>query len=148
MSKLPLAMPMGKRIVLIGGGLVGLELAEFLIERGRDVVVLEPSAHLGVELSIIRRARVLHGLREHKVRMETGVEFREITAAGVTFERKGEVDTVAADNVIIAMGARPNTGLLEELTRRGLEATAIGDCQDVGYIEGAMLAGREIGVRL
>lgn len=35
-------MPLGKRVSIIGAGLVGLELAEFLIERGREVTVLDP----------------------------------------------------------------------------------------------------------
>src|SRR5690606_7642133 len=43
-------MPLGKRVVIIGGGLVGLELAEFLVERGRQVMVLEPGADLGREI--------------------------------------------------------------------------------------------------
>ncbi len=141
-------MPMGKRIVLVGGGLVGLELAEFLIERGREVVVLEPSPNLGAEISLIRRARVLHGLREHKVRMEVNADIREITTSTVSFVQDGESKTVGCDNVIISMGAAPNPSLLDELTQRGMAATAIGDCKEVGYIEGAMLTGREIGVAL
>ena len=40
-------MPISKKIVIIGGDLVGLELAEFLVERGRSVVVLEPGSSLG-----------------------------------------------------------------------------------------------------
>ncbi|MBS0467063.1 MAG: FAD-dependent oxidoreductase, partial [Proteobacteria bacterium] len=40
-------MPLGKRVVVIGGGLVGLELAEFLLARGRQVTVLEPGTHPG-----------------------------------------------------------------------------------------------------
>ncbi|MGH8437365.1 MAG: FAD-dependent oxidoreductase, partial [Pseudomonas sp.] len=58
-------MPLGKRVTIVGGGLVGLELAEFLIERGRQVCVLESGSHLGRELAIVRRWRVLHGIREH-----------------------------------------------------------------------------------
>ena len=34
-------MPVGKRVVIVGGGLVGVELAEFLLDRGRHVTVLE-----------------------------------------------------------------------------------------------------------
>ncbi|MGO1502649.1 MAG: FAD-dependent oxidoreductase, partial [Marinobacter sp.] len=52
-------MPLGKHVVIVGGGLVGLELAEFLIERGRTVTVLEPGVSLGSELAIVRRWRVL-----------------------------------------------------------------------------------------
>ena len=53
-------MPIADEVVIIGGGLVGLELAEYLVERGRRVTVLEPGPALGPELAIVRRARVLH----------------------------------------------------------------------------------------
>lgn len=52
-------MPLGKKVVIVGGGLVGLELAEFLLARGREVTVLEPTDKAGRELSIVRRWRVL-----------------------------------------------------------------------------------------
>ena len=49
-------MPISKKIIIIGGDLVGLELAEFLIERGRKVKVFEPSPSLGQNLSIVSNA--------------------------------------------------------------------------------------------
>ena len=58
-------MPVGRRVAVVGGGLVGLELAEFLLERGRRVTVIEESGKFGAELSVVRRWRVLHGLRQH-----------------------------------------------------------------------------------
>ncbi|MFM8381550.1 MAG: FAD-dependent oxidoreductase, partial [Actinomycetota bacterium] len=48
-------MPVGKRVVVVGGGLVGLELAEFLAERRRTVTVLEAGKHLGLPMAMPRR---------------------------------------------------------------------------------------------
>jgi pyruvate/2-oxoglutarate dehydrogenase complex dihydrolipoamide dehydrogenase (E3) component len=64
-------MPLGKRVAIVGGGLVGLELAEFLVDRGRQVTVLEEGPSLGRELSIVRRWRVLDGLRQHGAELLT-----------------------------------------------------------------------------
>ena len=47
-----------------GGELVGLELAEFLAERGRKVTVIEPTANAGRGLYLVRRMRLLAELRE------------------------------------------------------------------------------------
>jgi 2,4-dienoyl-CoA reductase (NADPH2) len=141
-------MPLSKHIVLIGGGLVGLELAEYLVARGRQVTVLEPSDNLGAELSIVRRARVVHELREHKVNMVTRAEIDEITATSVRYTVAGEQHEVAADQVIISMGAKPNPGLAEEIQAQGLEVARIGDCQEVGYIEGAILSARKLALSL
>ena len=41
-------MPLKKELVIIGGDLVGLELAEFLTERGKKITVVEPSNDLGL----------------------------------------------------------------------------------------------------
>ena len=136
-------MPLSKRIVLIGGGLVGLELAEYLEERGREVTVLEPSSNLGAELSIVRRARVVHELREHGVSMHRDVNIKEITKSGVEFEIGGNTQTVPADHIIISMGAEPDTRLADSINAAGIKAISVGDCHEVGYIEGAILGGRE-----
>ncbi|MEZ5501885.1 MAG: FAD-dependent oxidoreductase [Halioglobus sp.] len=56
-------MPIPGKVVIVGGGLVGLELAEYLVERRRHVTVLECGPAFGPELSIVRRARVLHLLQ-------------------------------------------------------------------------------------
>jgi 2,4-dienoyl-CoA reductase (NADPH2) len=141
-------MPLSKRIVLIGGGLVGLELAEYLLERGRQVTVLEPSANLGAELSIVRRARVMHELREHGVAMHRNAAVTEITDNAVRFEIDGEEQEVAADNVIISMGAQPESSLTDALRAAGLEAVAVGDCHEIGYIEGAILGGRRMSLAI
>ncbi len=50
-------MPLGKKVVIVGGGLVGLELAEFLLARGRQVTVLEPGNRAGRELSKVALGR-------------------------------------------------------------------------------------------
>ena len=52
-----------------GGGLVGVELAEFLAERGREVTVLEESPVLAAEMALPRRWRILYTLREHGVQL-------------------------------------------------------------------------------
>jgi 2,4-dienoyl-CoA reductase-like NADH-dependent reductase (Old Yellow Enzyme family)/NADPH-dependent 2,4-dienoyl-CoA reductase/sulfur reductase-like enzyme len=135
-------MPLSKRIVLIGGGLVGLELAEYLTERGRQVTVLEASGNLGAELSIVRRARIVHELREHGVVMHRNVDLKEITSSSVKFEIDGTAQQVETDQVIITMGAKPDTSLADAIRGMGIETIAVGDCQQVGYIEGAILGGR------
>ena len=135
-------MPLSKNIIIIGGDLVGLELAEFLIERGRKVTVLEPSSSLGPNLSIVRRSRVVHLLKEHGATLLTNVQINEITKAGVLYEHNKEAHLAKADQVIIAMGANPNLDLANALQTRNIRSTAIGDCTSVGYIHGAIADAR------
>jgi 2,4-dienoyl-CoA reductase (NADPH2) len=136
-------MPIAKNIVVIGGDLVGLELAEFLVERGRTVRVLEPSSSLGPNLSIVRRSRVVHTLKEHKVDLLTNVTIKEIDGQEVIFDHEEAQKSLQADQVIIALGADANLELYDELTNLNMPVTSIGDCTSVGYIHGAIADARK-----
>ena len=142
-------MPLGKRIVIIGGELVGLELAEFLHERGREVTVLEPAPRLGKGLLLVRRMRLIAELREHGVAMHGGVNDLLIGETDVSFtDIGGEARMVAADNVIVAMGASGDVALADQLRAAGFTVETVGDCNGVGYIEGAVRGATEIVARL
>ena len=141
-------MPISKNIVVIGGDLVGLELAEFLVERGRTVKVLEPSGSLGPNLSIVRRSRVVHMLKEHGVDLLTNVEVQEIYDQGVLFNHEKIKKSLKADQVIIALGANANLDLVKELNSLNLPITSIGDCTSVGYIHGAIADARKAAIEL
>ena len=141
-------MPISKNIVVIGGDLVGLELAEFLVERGRTVKVLEPSGSLGPNLSIVRRSRVVHMLKEHGVDLLTNVEIQEIYDEGVLFNHEKIEKSLQADQVIIALGANANLDLVKELNSLNLPITSIGDCTSVGYIHGAIADARKAAIEL
>jgi len=132
-------MPLGKRVAVIGGGLVGLELAEFLVERDREVSVIEEEPTPGAEMSIPRRWRVLHILRTHGVNLLTEARVEAITDLGVVYVKDGTQQTVAVDSVILASGVQENRGLADALGGTGAEIHLLGDCKGVGYIEGALL---------
>ena len=136
-------MPISKKIVIIGGDLVGLELAEFLVERGRSVVVLEPGPSLGENLSIVRRSRVIHMLKEHGVEILSNASIKEITSYGVSYNHAELDHVVDADQVIIAMGANSNLSLANSIEDLNIKVTSIGDCKEVGYIHGAIADARD-----
>ena len=142
-------MPLGKQVVIIGGGLVGLELAEFLLERGRRVTVLEPDTHLGRELSIVRRWRVLDNLRQHDVPLLTQVQIQRIDAQAVHYlDKDGQPQQASADSVVLALGAGPDSSLADELASSGLPIHRLGDSQALGYIEGALRSATEVALAL
>tara|TARA_Y100000996_G_scaffold30002_1_gene21305 strand:+ start:2122 stop:4254 length:2133 start_codon:yes stop_codon:yes gene_type:complete len=141
-------MPISRNVVVIGGDLVGLELAEFLIERGRKVKVLEPTGSLGPNLSIIRRSRVVHQLKEHGVDLLTNVEIKEIDGQEVIVQHEESEKIFPADQIIIALGANANLNLSNELNDISIPVTSIGDCTSVGYIHGAIADAREAALNL
>ena len=138
-------MPLGKRVVVVGGGLVGVELAEFLAERGRRVTILEEGEKFGVELAVVRRWRVLHTLREEQVEMIAKANVKAITDKGVEYQLGDESCFAKADSVILAVGATANHDLAEQLSPLNIPLQQIGDCSGVSYIEGAMHEGHKAG---
>ena len=139
-------MPLADDIVIIGGDLVGLELAEYLVERRRRVTVLEPGPELGAKLSLVRRARVLHQLRENDVEIIENAEITAIEHSRVVYNKDGETGSSNCKQVIIAMGAQPDNRLVKQLENFALSGTvhSIGDCERIGYIDGAILAARKV----
>lgn len=139
-------MPLGKRVAIVGGGLVGLELAEFLAERGRKVAVIEESRDLGTELSIVRRWRVLDHLKSLGVTIATEAKVTSIDAQAVHYQIAENKQSCLADTVVMASGIATDKRLADSLTASGLTVKVIGDCNEVGYIEGALSSGYQAGL--
>ena len=138
-------MPLGKRVVIVGGGLVGLELAEFLLARGRQVTVLEPGDRAGRELSIVRRWRVLDAVTSHGT-LKLKATVREITRHEVIWlDAEGAEQRLPADSVVLAIGAEADDSVATALAGCGVPVQRIGDCASVSYIEGAMHDGNWAG---
>ena len=134
-------MPIGDDVVVLGGGLVGIELTEFLAERGRRVTVLEEGDRFALEMAHPRRWRVLGDLRDHGVDLVGGVTDIAIGADEVTY-RVGTDERVApAAAVIIATGLEADGSVAEPLRAAGHDPIVIGDAASVGYLEGAIHAG-------
>lgn len=137
-------MPIGDNVAIIGGELVGLELAEFLSERGRKVSVIEAAPRLGKGLQLVRRMRILSELAEHGVGLHGGVKDVAIGAKDVSFiDARDETRSVAADTVIVAQGAAGDLSLAESFRAAGFTVHAIGDANGVGYINEAMRGAAE-----
>lgn len=138
-------MPISRHVVVVGGGLVGLELAEFLAERGRRVTVLEDGEKFATEMAHPRRARAIHEARSHGVELVAGATLRSISATQVVYAVGEEMRTVRAGNVILASGVEPDTALADRLRDAGFEVQVVGDAGAVGYIEGAVRSGYLVG---
>jgi NADPH-dependent 2,4-dienoyl-CoA reductase/sulfur reductase-like enzyme len=137
-------MPLADSVAIIGGELVGLELAEFLSERGRTVHVIEEAPRLGRGLTLVRRMRLLSELGEHGVGLHAGASDIVIGRDSVTFtDAAGHRQSVPAGNVVVAKGAEGDLSLADALRAEGFAVHAIGDANGVGYIEGAMRGARD-----
>ena len=132
-------MPLGKNVAIIGGELVGLELAEFLSERGRTVHIVDESSRFGAGLMLVRRMRILAELREHGVGLHAEARDIRIEKGRVSFtDKDGAARSVDAEHVIVAKGASGDSRQADAFRAAGLRVHEVGDGTGVGYIEGAI----------
>jgi 2,4-dienoyl-CoA reductase (NADPH2) len=143
LRRLPAALlPLGRRVVVIGGDLAAVELASFLASRGRRVSVLETGDRLAPEVGPKRRGEELDRLDRAGVPVNTGVAIRRIEADGVVVDRPaGGFILVPADTVILAGSLEPDTTLYDALADRVAWRRAVGDCTGLGLIHKAALEG-------
>ena len=134
-------MPVGKRVVIVGGGLVGAELAEFLVDRGREVTVLEEGDKLALEMAHPRRWRVLGDLRDHGAQLVTGAREVQIDRRSVRWATDEGEASAPADTVIIATLVDGDRSVADAFAAAGHEPIVIGDADGIGYLEGAIHAG-------
>ncbi|MEM3726693.1 MAG: FAD-dependent oxidoreductase, partial [Candidatus Bathyarchaeia archaeon] len=117
----------GERVVVVGGGMVGAETAEFLAEKGKKVTILEMLGRIGIDMVPMVMVLLRSRLKELGVVMLTNAKVEKITRNSVVYEKDGEKRTLEADSVVLAMGAKPNLNLMKALEGKVPELYAIGD---------------------
>jgi len=137
-------MPLKGRVLIIGGDLIGLELAEFLAARGRRVGVLETGDEIAPEVGLKRRHEHMERLDRAQVAVNTEVAIKRITKQGVEILRQdGTPRLIPADHVILAGGLEPDETLAESLQGQVPALRTVGDCTGLGLIRKAVLEGAE-----
>lgn len=125
-------MPLGKRVVIIGGAIQGCELAEFLVKRGRKVTILDMAEELGELMPVRNKIKLMKWLHKKGTTMISGIkEYVAITEKGLTIITKGgNRQTIEADTIVTALPLKPNTELLKALEGRVPEIYNIGDAAE------------------
>jgi len=139
-------MPVGKRVVIIGGALQGCELAEFLVKRGRQVTIVEESDTLGDGMGTDQQLRLLKWFQEKRVTVLTQVKCEEITENGITIVTKeGIRKTIVADTIVPALPVNGDMELTEMLGDIVPAIYAVGDCREPGLIIDTVADGARVG---
>jgi 2,4-dienoyl-CoA reductase (NADPH2) len=135
-------LPIGKRVIVIGGGLHGCETAEFLVKRGRQVTIVEQSEAIGEGVLDFRLGLLLDWFHKKGVTMITGVKDMEITDKGLAITTKeGKKQTLEANSIIPTAPLKPNDELAKSLEGKVPEIYTIGDCGEPRMIVNAIADG-------
>jgi NADPH-dependent 2,4-dienoyl-CoA reductase/sulfur reductase-like enzyme/rhodanese-related sulfurtransferase len=109
-----LEAPPRREAIVVGGGFIGLEMAENLVRRGLVVTVVEKLPQVMPPLDPEMAAEIARHLRQEGVRLRLGEGFREIETDGDRLVVRTDRDaTITTDLVILALGVRPEATLAQ-----------------------------------
>jgi NADPH-dependent 2,4-dienoyl-CoA reductase/sulfur reductase-like enzyme len=138
----------GKKVVVVGGGMIGLETAELLSAMGKEVTILEMLEEVGRDTISVLREAVKERLKKAGVDIKTKAEVVEITTRGVKVKQGGKVTLFGGDSVVLACGMRSNNDLKGQLEKGGKKVSVIGDCAEPRRIRFAMEEGFRAGFEI
>ncbi|KUK08872.1 MAG: NADH:flavin oxidoreductase [Caldanaerobacter subterraneus] len=135
-------IPEGKNIAIIGGGLTGLETAEYLAEKGKKVTVFEIRSEVGEGIYPMVKKLLLQRLENLKVNIVTDAEAKDISKGKLMYKVKDRFDVIEVEAVVLAVGNVPD----EEFSElKGDERIYfIGDCKEVASAVEAIREGAEV----
>lgn len=120
----------GKSVVVIGGGIVGTEVALYLAQKGKRVTIVEILGSCARDMCMDNRQHMMQLLGEANVKILTNTTVSKISNEGITIaNQNNEADTIKADTVVLAVGLKREDKLSEALTDKvSAEIHTIGDC--------------------
>lgn len=138
----------GQKVVVIGGGLVGCEMALDYAQAGKEVTVVEALPKIlsaGIPSPIPNGQMIPDLFEHHHVNVLENHRLSAVEDGKVILESEGQKKTLDADSVVIAVGFRPVPSMAQELSGCGAVVYEIGDGQKVSTILHAIWDGYEVG---
>ncbi len=164
----------GRRVVVIGGGAVGVETALFLADKGtlsgdalkfllvnkaetpeylydlatrgtKEVALIEMIEKIGKDIGSTTRWTMLQDMARSRVDVRKETRALEITDSGIKVECAGEVEEIPAETVVLAAGAKSYNPLQQVLEAKGIECRAVGDAEQIALAFDAVHQGYAAG---
>jgi 2,4-dienoyl-CoA reductase-like NADH-dependent reductase (Old Yellow Enzyme family)/thioredoxin reductase len=134
--------------LVVGGGLVGLEVADFLAAQGVRVTLVEMLDQVGMDMDPLAKAMLTKRLNARSVKIFTGTKVLRLTEKNAIVQQDEKELSFPVEKVVIAVGVRPNRTLLDALDRNDLEVHIIGDAVESRRALEAIREGFEVGNRV
>jgi 2,4-dienoyl-CoA reductase (NADPH2) len=139
----------GQPLSIIGNDLEALLLADLFARRGHSVTVLDEAPQFGHGIPLVLRWRVLKALRDLGVTLLAEARSISTETGKLSYtNRNAQVRTIAATQVVMARRTPRNVKGFFTLRNEGITVHKIGDCQEVGYIDGAMRSAANVALTL
>ncbi|MFX3616519.1 MAG: FAD-dependent oxidoreductase [Sporolactobacillus sp.] len=130
----------GKKVIVIGGGMTGLETAELLAESNNEIALLEMLPAVGRGICINNVLKTTKILDEKGVKIKTSHKLETINESTVVVQdlKQNSRSEMECDTVVLAIGVIPENSLLEKLEARFTKVVNVGDSSEAGKIATAV----------
>jgi len=139
----------GEHVLIIGGGMVGLECAEFLANKNHNITVVELLEDVARDMEPITKKLTMKELASSNVKILTNTKITHFEGkkAFIQVIEKEEI-LGEFDSVVVAVGTKSVSDLINPLRERGIEVRAIGDARQPRQIYNAVKDGFETAVNI
>lgn len=142
----------GRKVVVIGGGSVGCETADYLaplvndlFPRNREIILLEMADGIMLQESGPGRSLLTQRIMKKGIQIHCKAKVEKVEAEKIYYTENGEEHCISdADTLVLAMGYRPDSKLEETLKKANVSYHLIGDAKKVGNIKDAITEGYQI----
>jgi 2,4-dienoyl-CoA reductase-like NADH-dependent reductase (Old Yellow Enzyme family)/pyruvate/2-oxoglutarate dehydrogenase complex dihydrolipoamide dehydrogenase (E3) component len=140
---------LGNNVLVVGGGMVGLETAEHLISQNRKATIVEMLDDVGSDISFSTKYFILQTLKNSGVEIHTQTKVEKFTDDGaICTDPDGTFELSGFDMVILAVGAKSYNPLERELAGKVKELYVIGDAAEPRKAVEAIDEGAKIALKL
>ncbi len=133
-------IPRNKNVLIIGGGLIGVEVANTLIDYGNKVYIIEMLDDIARDMEPVTRKLNLKKLQENDVSVYINNKVQRIAGSSVFLKSKNVFNSLRIDNIdifVVAAGMQPDNELLETLENQ-IHVYPVGDVDEVGDVVSAV----------
>lgn len=139
----------GKRVVIIGGGRAGCEVAEFLSEQGKDVTIIEMLDDIAPGMDKINRLPLIIALEDNGVKIMTKTRAESVSDKGVWVDCLGSREFLEYEELVVAAGREPRKDHLADILQKKVkEIYLIGDSVSPRNILEATHEGFEVATQI
>ncbi|WP_160679558.1 FAD-dependent oxidoreductase [Clostridium sp. C8-1-8] len=138
----------GKKVVVIGGGAVGLDVVEFFAEKKAEVSIVEMMPMLGRDLDVITKLSMMDIIKKNKVQVHTSTALTEVASDHFKVKKNDVIENLDFDYGFVCLGMRPENPILDDLKNhfsdKNIEILNIGDSARTRKIIDGIAEGRDV----
>jgi pyruvate/2-oxoglutarate dehydrogenase complex dihydrolipoamide dehydrogenase (E3) component len=141
--------PLGRKILVVGGGGIGAEVADYLSEQGKEVTLVEMREGIALDLVVHLQHFLNKRLSEKGVQILTSTKAIRFEKDGLWVESpEGTRKLGGFDTIVISLGSAPKDELLKALKGKVPEVYLVGDASKPREVMEAVSEGEEVALKI